>query len=146
MTQVDTESPLPRGDIRRDPAMLRFLARVPDEVASTFTDEQLFQIRNAIGARQWGRHALDIRGTFSLPLIPWRGYFVVLAGRNRRALSEREQHISAFMVAAMLMLFIAFCVLLGLLVLYLIKSAAGIDLFPGFSLGIWSWFRAEFLL
>jgi hypothetical protein len=30
---------------------------------------------------------------------------------------------------------------LGLLVLYLFKSALGINLFAGFSLGIWDWFK-----
>jgi hypothetical protein len=34
-----------------------------------------------------------------------------------------------------------FSTLLRLLALYLAKSAAGIDLIPGFSLGIWTWFN-----
>ena len=38
--------------------------------------------------------------------------------------------------------FLALCTLLGLLALYIAKSAAGIDLFPGFSLGIWGWINA----
>jgi hypothetical protein len=33
----------------------------------------------------------------------------------------------------------------GILVLYLIKSALGIDLIPGFSFGVWGWFQDEFL-
>ncbi|WP_221795242.1 hypothetical protein [Oceanobacter mangrovi] len=61
------------AEIRRDPAVMRFLARMPDEIAASFSDDQLFHLRNAIGSRQWGKHALD-----------WRGYFVILAGRNRR--------------------------------------------------------------
>ena len=38
-----------------------------------------------------------------------------------------------------------FSTLLGLLILYLVKSALGIDLVPGFSLGTWGWFKGEFL-
>ena len=44
-------------------------------------------------------------------------------------------------MALMLALFVTFCTLFGLLVLYLIKSALGINLFEDFSLGIWSWFK-----
>jgi hypothetical protein len=34
---------------------------------------------------------------------------------------------------------------LGVLILYLVKSALGIDLIPGFSFGVWGWFQEEFL-
>lgn len=34
---------------------------------------------------------------------------------------------------------------LAVLVLYLVKSALGIDLVPGFSLGVWGWFKGAFL-
>ncbi|MCP3667405.1 MAG: hypothetical protein GY696_33745 [Gammaproteobacteria bacterium] len=40
--------------------------------------------------------------------------------------------------------FISFSILMGLLVRYLVKSALGIDLIPGFSLGIWGGFKALF--
>jgi len=33
----------------------------------------------------------------------------------------------------------------GILVLYLVKSALGIDLIPGYSCGVWDWFKEEFL-
>ena len=45
----------------------------------------------------------------------------------------------------MLLLVLTFCTLVGILVLYLIKSALGIDLIPGFSFGVWDWFNEEFL-
>ena len=48
-------------------------------------------------------------------------------------------------MALMFALFITFSVLSGLLILYLIKSALGINLFENFSLGIWSWFKANIL-
>lgn len=38
--------------------------------------------------------------------------------------------------------FLFFCTGLGFLVLYLVKSAMGINLFDDFSLGIWDWFKS----
>jgi len=66
-------------------------------------------------------------------------------GRNKRSLSGREKRLSLMLKAALMTAFIMFSTLLGLLVIYLIKSAAGIDIFPGFSLGIWGWFKGAFL-
>jgi hypothetical protein len=42
-------------------------------------------------------------------------------------------------------LFVTVSTLFGLLVLFLVKSAMGIDIFPNFSLGIWGWFQQTFL-
>jgi uncharacterized membrane protein len=70
-----------------------------------------------------------------------RIYYVFLMGRNFRELSRKEQLVSAFSIALFTALFITFSVLLGLLVLYLIKSALGINIFKDFSFGIWDWFK-----
>ena len=56
-------------------------------------------------------------------------------------LSEREERISRRVSAFLLLLFAASCILFGLLLAYLIKSLLGIDLFDGFSLGIWDYFN-----
>ena len=34
---------------------------------------------------------------------------------------------------------------LGVLILYLVKSALGIDLIPGFLFGVWGWFQENVL-
>ncbi|GGK77219.1 3-phosphoshikimate 1-carboxyvinyltransferase [Amphritea balenae] len=117
--------------------------RVPEEIKDSFSQAQIDALKVAFGARKWGKHPVDIRGT--LKLWTWRYYFVVLIGRNRRELSRAEQKTAALVQAFFLILFLSFSTLLGLLVLYLIKSAAGIDLFPGFSLGIWGWFKTNML-
>lgn len=117
--------------------------RLPADLRETFSAEQLAALKVAFGARQWGRHPVDVRGT--LKLWRWRYYFVVLAGRNRRELSRLEEDLSRLMKATLILGFLTFSTLVGLLVLYLAKSALGIDLFPGFSLGIWGWFKGEFL-
>lgn len=127
------------GSIRRDRFVIEFLSRLSPEQQATFSEEQLQAIKVAFGARRWGIHAIDLRGTFGF--LRWRYYFVVLAGRNKRSLSRSEQRALRVAELAFLVLFTAFSVLLGLLVIYLAKSALGIDLVPGFSLGIWGWFK-----
>jgi hypothetical protein len=115
---------------------------MPQDIADTFTEAQLASLRLALGARSWGRHAVDVRGT--VVFWRWRYYYVFLLGRNRRELTRREKQLSLLLQAVFLSALLLLSTLLGLLVLYLVKSALGIDLFPGFSLGIWSWFKQQF--
>nr|WP_252728218.1 3-phosphoshikimate 1-carboxyvinyltransferase [Alteromonas sp. C1M14] len=116
---------------------------MPSEVAESLSEEQLIAINKALGGRSWARHKVDMRGTISF----WRSrfYFVILAGRDRRELTRLEEQISKATTALMLALFVTFSTLFGLLVLYLIKSALGINIFEHFSLGIWTWFKANIL-
>jgi hypothetical protein len=119
------------------------LKRIPDDLRDSFTPEQLSALKIAFGARKWGQHPIDVRGT--LKVWSWRYYFVILMGRNKRELSRAEQKTAAFVQALFLLIFLTLSTLLGLLVLYLAKSAAGIDLVPNFSLGIWGWFKTNIL-
>ena len=139
---MTTPTPLPPNDIRRDPSIQHLLGRMPQDIADTFTEAQLASLRLALGARSWGRHAVDVRGT--VVFWRWRYYYVFLLGRNRRELTRREKQLSLLLQAVFLSALLLLSTLLGLLVLYLVKSALGIDLFPGFSLGIWSWFKQQF--
>ncbi|MBV8093193.1 MAG: hypothetical protein JOY71_01455 [Acetobacteraceae bacterium] len=60
----------------------RFLARLPREVATSFSPDQLAAIQYAFGMRYAVEHGVDVRRTVHLP---WgRYYFVMLAGRDRR--------------------------------------------------------------
>ena len=128
-------------DIHQDPVITRLLEKMPNKVASSFNEEQLSHLRNAIGAREWGKHKLDVRGT--VKFFKWRYYYVILAGRNRRSLSEKEVRVARVLTASIIAAFITFAVLLGLIVIYLIKSALGINLIDGWSLGLWTWFKAN---
>src|SRR5690606_14934 len=103
--------------------------------------EQLHALKLAFGARRWSRHALDLRGT--LPLWRYRYYFVLLAGRNKRDGARRDQELGLAAKAMVATAFLAFCLLLGLVALYLLKSALGINLFPNFSLGLWDWLKGS---
>lgn len=70
---------------------------------------------------------------------------MLLAGRNRRTLSDRERKVQRLGVAVFLTAFLLVFTAVDLMVLYLVKSALGIDLLPGFSLGVWGWFQEEVL-
>ncbi|TMP70798.1 3-phosphoshikimate 1-carboxyvinyltransferase [Pseudoalteromonas sp. S1609] len=130
------------SNLQNDPAIRSLLERMPKNIQTTFTDEQLAHLKIAIGARQWGNHAVDCRGV--VKLFKYRYYYVFLAGRNRRELSVKEQKIARFTQGVFLSLAATFTILLTLLVLYLIKSALGIDFFEGYSFGVWSWFKGLF--
>ncbi|MGQ8365592.1 hypothetical protein [Glaciecola sp. 1036] len=127
------------------PAVQNILQRMPKEVADSFTEEQLNHLHAALGVRSWKKHAVDLRFSFAIPLTRARYYCVFLLGKNRRELSRREARISAITTALLVTLFITACTLFGLLVLYLIKSALGINLIEGYSTGIWDWFKETFL-
>lgn len=122
-----------------DPAMNNFLQQLPKGIVDSFSDEQLHHIRNALGVRNWKKHSVDLRCTVPVPFVRQRIYFVFLMGKDRRRLSRQEQKVSTWTIAALMSAFIMISLLFGLLSLYLLKSALGIDLFDGFSLGIWDW-------
>jgi len=118
------------------------LGRLPPELRDSFTPEQLEGLVKALGG-DWRRHPVDLRG--SVGVWRWRYYYVFIAGRERRELSRLEQEMAVVTKAVVLLGFLTFSVLSGLLVLYLVKSALGIDLIPGFSLGLWTWFKQNIL-
>ncbi len=69
------------SDLPANPFLERFLARVPGEVARSFTPDQLAAVQRAFGMRFTVGHALDIRRSFRLP---WgRFYLVLLWGQER---------------------------------------------------------------
>lgn len=129
--------------MEHDPFIKGLKERLPEDLKDSFTEEQLAALKVALGARQWGQHPLDLRGTFKL--WRWRYYFVILAGRNRRDLSRTERNLSRIATAASLALFLLVCSALGILALYLIKSALGINIFPNYSFGVWTWFKDTML-
>jgi hypothetical protein len=117
-----------------DPFFAKFFARIPAEVAASFTPAQLQAVKIAFGARSWGSHTVDIRKSFALPLIWRRVYFVLLAGAERRDEERLRAEGALFGTlgnAALTLAFVA--VMLGplALALYALKSLAGIDVLPG---------------
>lgn len=122
-----------------DPFVIGLKQRLPEELRESFTDEQLQGLRTAFATRSWARHKLDLRGTFNI----WRTqyYFVLVAGRNKRSPSRAQQRLSLAAKASVITLFLLFSLALGLVMLYVLKSALGINLLPNYSLGLWDWFK-----
>lgn len=139
-----TPYPKPFADrpLEQDPFVRGLKQRLPEHLRESFSSEQLDALRSVFGARSWVRHRVDLRGTVKL----WGNqfYFAILAGRNKRNLTRPQQNLSLLAKAALITLFLLFSGLLGLAILYLLKSALGIDLLPGVSLGLWDWFKANF--
>ncbi|MCJ0973468.1 3-phosphoshikimate 1-carboxyvinyltransferase [Pseudomonas sp. PS1] len=127
------------GALTRDPFIMGLKQRLPEHLRESFSDDQLEGLRSAFATRSWGRHKIDLRGTFSL----WSNqyYFVLVGGRNKRNLSRAQRNLSLAAKAGMITLFLFFSMLVGLVALYLIKSALGINLLPNYSLGLWDWFK-----
>ncbi|MDP6588817.1 MAG: 3-phosphoshikimate 1-carboxyvinyltransferase [Alphaproteobacteria bacterium] len=126
--------------------MRKFAASMPAHIAETFSDAQLRAIIRAYGVRSWGRHAIDIR--FALPVLTRTYYFVFLAGIDKRPRSrnraERHSHPLATLgnflfLSLVLLLLLSF--VLGLF--YVLKSAFGLNIAPGFSLGVWDSIQSE---
>jgi len=127
--------------VREEPNIQHVLERMPKKAADTFTDEQLSYLNTALAGRNWGKHKVDLRGTIGL--LSSRYYFVFLAGRDKRELSRIESRIGRIAIATSFVLFISVSLLLGLTLLYVLKSWLGIDLFDDYSLGLWDWIKAN---
>lgn len=127
--------------IKEEPNVQHMLERMPKNVADSFTDDQLFYLNAALAGRRWGSHKVDIRGTIGL--LRSRYYFVLLAGRDKRDLSRTESRIGKLVMAAVVALFLCVSLVLGLVLLYILKSWLGINLFEGFSLGLWDWLNGK---
>jgi len=121
-----------------DPFSENIIANIPLDVRSSFNQEQLQAIREALAtAHDRSRHIIDIR--FSIPLYFVKYYIVFLYGKDlrrdtRRILLERRKESS--LAAGFTVMFVLFINLLLImlvimfLAIYFLKSALGIDIFP----------------
>ena len=131
-----------KTNIRNDPFVKGMLERLPSNQRESFSDDQLMSLKIALGARTWHVHPVDLR--WSMKIWKRSYYFVGIVGVNQRPLSRRQQELAMTGKVLVLTGIIAFSTLLGLLLLYLLKSAAGLNILPGFSFGIWDWFKGLF--
>jgi hypothetical protein len=117
--------------LRRDDLLSDFVIHeVPTDVRATMSEDQIKAVRNAATKR----HSVDIR--FTLPLLFTQLYFVLLIGRDTRnetVESNRERRTQAGFHASYVAIGIgaAIAVIATAIVLYVLKSKAGINLFPG---------------
>tara|TARA_R110001583_G_scaffold7158_8_gene35733 strand:- start:5928 stop:6338 length:411 start_codon:yes stop_codon:yes gene_type:complete len=113
-------------------------------IADSFTETQRKALEKSITTQDWRKHSIDFRPTLALPFLPWNFYIVFLAGKNKRELLPTERFIAFTML--LLIVFMMGLILIGcaFLLIYLLKSWLGIDLFPNESLGIWDEFKNYF--
>jgi ABC-type Fe3+ transport system permease subunit len=110
------------------------MSNIPSEVFNTLNLLQIQAIESAIGKNApFRKHPMDIRGTISLFFI--RFYFVLLIGRDRRYTSrekEGRRRQKARSVGVIFAIYSVICIIAPIifLILYLLKSLVGIDLFP----------------
>ncbi|MDM7859298.1 hypothetical protein QTP81_01600 [Alteromonas sp. ASW11-36] len=124
-----------------DPVVMRFVNAMPEQIANSLTLEQLVGIQHALTRRDANKHTVDVRLTLKLPFVPSSFYLVLLGGKNRRQISERERWFAGLLLLLLITGVITFVIFVGIIALYLLKSALGIDLFPDSSTGIWDWFN-----
>lgn len=86
-----------------------------------------------VAAKSLYQAPADQRGSASMD--PLRVRKLAAGGRTR----------GGVVLAGVRAVALATLAVLAVLVLYLVKSALGIDLVPGFSLGVWGWFKGAFL-
>lgn len=116
--------------------------KLPEHTADTFSEAQIHALYRIFGDSQWKKHPVDLRAT--LGVWRWRYYVRLVAGRDKRALTRREQQLGLAMRILLIVGVAAVSTLLGLLLIYLGKSGLGIDVIPNFSFGIWGWFKDTF--
>jgi hypothetical protein len=122
----------------------QLLSGMDKSVAETFTYKQRKALQKSISTQDWRQHNVDFRPTLALPFLPWSFYIVFLVGINRRGLLPAERFIAFSML--LLIIFMVGLTVIGcaFVLIYLLKSWLGIDLFPNESLGIWDKFKSYF--
>ena len=73
---------------RRDLAFERLMSRMPPEIITSFSDDQLSALRQVMASRAWQRHPVDIR--FSVPFTKHL-YVVLVMGLERRSRQRRTE-------------------------------------------------------
>ncbi|WGV25705.1 hypothetical protein [Halotia branconii] len=78
-----SQKSLNNNDLRNDPFIKQFFARIPSQTAATFTDIQLAELKSVFRDRFGKRHPIDIR--VSIPFLKRRFYIVLIIGKEKRS-------------------------------------------------------------
>jgi len=132
----EEQAPAPdnRPPEEKDTFTFHVMRRIPDEVRSALTEEQLGAFRKAVYESRPGQgHALDARINF--PLFFAKFYLVLQLGRDRRsstrnAEDQRRRAANHIFDRVVLGILIFNVVQIAFLILYALKSFLGINLFP----------------
>jgi len=122
--------------IEVDPFTDNIIRRIDPKIRDTLSTTQVTAIIAAIRNPEKIR-PIDIRGI--IPLYFARYFFVLLIGRDKRAVMEREEHMrrkkASWLGGILFALLVSLPFLLLLFVfLYLLKYFSGVDIVPDFHL------------
>jgi hypothetical protein len=78
-----------QNNYRNDPIIQSFLARIPGEIATTFTDTQLAELKKVFTDSKNTSSSVDIK--LSIPFFKRRFYLVFLMGKERRSLERLQK-------------------------------------------------------
>jgi len=122
--------------IEVDPFTDNIIRRIDPKIRDTLSTTQVTAIIAAIRNPEKIR-PIDIRGI--IPLYFARYFFVLLIGRDKRAVMEREEHMrrqkASWLGGILFAILVSLPFLLLLFVfLYLLKYFAGVDIVPDFHL------------
>lgn len=133
-SQVHAEPGLPH-DVEPNSLLVRLFASAEPDFAKSFTNEQIAGLNAALVNADTRFHAVDFRTSISFFGVPF--YITLLMGRERRS-RERLAQEGQTQVHKIAIAHIVLALVMGLsclaaiaCLLYLLKSAVGIDLFDG---------------
>lgn len=125
--------------LRDEPLVRELLAKLPAQGRDSLTDNQIRTLLVALHGQPDGNRDSDSGSNEYF----WRTYdeMVTLNGGLKNA-SAKGGSALAFLSRMAVMTGLLGALLVSLVVaLYLVKSALGIDLLPGYSFGFWDWFK-----
>lgn len=134
MDNQKSGTPKSSSGIDKDAYTQHVMSNIPKDVFRTLNVLQLHAIEEAISKNApYQNHPVDMRGTLSLFFA--RFYFVILIGRDRRSYSrnkEMSRRQKASSLSWAVMIYSSICIIAPVifLLLYIIKSWLGIDIFP----------------
>ncbi|MFK5986465.1 MAG: 3-phosphoshikimate 1-carboxyvinyltransferase [Pseudomonadota bacterium] len=111
------------------------MSKFPKSIRESFNDEQIKAIVKVSKDSDWKRHPVDIR--FTIPFFTKRFYVVFIAGKSKRENKRHQNKIIRRLEVLLLSFFLTALFFLFIGLLYIIKSALGLDIMPDISLGIW---------
>lgn len=133
--RCETEGSAGGQTVEPNSLLLRLLANASPGFGKSFTDEQIAGLNAALVNADTRFHAVDFRTSISFFGIPF--YITLLMGRERRS-RERLAQEGQTQVHKIAIAHIVLTLVMGLsclaaiaCILYLVKSAVGIDLFDG---------------
>ena len=134
---TDSQGQSPQLAVEPNSLLIRLFAHTRPEFAATFTDEQIAGLNAALVDADTRYHAIDYRTSISFFGIPF--YVTFLMGRERRSRErlamegQTQVHRVAIAHIVLTLLIALSCLAAMACILYLAKSAMGIDLFDGHS-------------